>query len=408
MLEHLRVLDLTDERGLLCGRLLADLGADVVQVEPVGGSTGRQAPPLAGATSLYWETFAAGKRGISVDLADEESVARLRALAGVADIVVTSWPRAQLEALRLDPAAVHSENPGAVYTIISAFGWDGPKAEYADTDLVVWAAGGPLAPHRDGDLPPLRISVPQAYLHAASDAAAGALMAVLARAQVGRGQVVDVSAQASIGVATLARVLATAVGDDHPEWQTTPGRPSGGRTDQSGSGAATPNSLKKWHCRDGMVELHLSMGPAAGAFTNNLFAWIAEEGGVDEPISSWDWRLVPDKLVSGELSHDQLDEARAAVRAFLLGKTKAEVLDAAIRRRLLCMAIFDMSDLAQSPHLAHRDFWVDVDMPDVREPVAIPGRFAQVIGPEGPRAGGRAPTIGEHDDIVFKEWLGER
>ncbi|CAM3274670.1 CoA transferase [Nocardioides dubius] len=408
MLEHLRVLDLTDERGLLCGRLLADLGADVVQVEPLGGSPGRQAPPLAGDVSLYWETFAAGKRGVSADLADESSVARLRALAGVADIVITSWPRAQVEALGLDPVAVHAENPEAVYTIISAFGWDGPKAEYADTDLVVWAAGGPLAPHRDGDLPPLRISVPQAYLHAASDAAAGALLAVLARAQVGRGQVVDVSAQASIGVATLARVLATAVGDDHPEWQTTPGRPSGGRTDQSGSGAATPNSLKKWHCRDGMVELHLSMGPAAGAFTNNLFAWIAEEGGVGEPISSWDWRVVPDKLVSGELSHDQLDEARAAVRAFLLGKTKAEVLEAAIRRRLLCMAIFDMSDLAQSPHLAHRDFWVDVDLPGAREPVAIPGRFAQVLGPEGPRARGRAPMVGEHDDIVAKEWLGEQ
>jgi len=409
MLEHLRVLDLTDERGLLCGRLLADLGADVVQVEPAGGSPARLAPPVAeSGVSLYWETYAAGKRGISADLGDPDAVERLRALAAVADIVITSWSRPLLEELGLDPVSVHAANPGAVYTVISAFGWDGPKADYADTDLVVWAAGGPLAPHRDGDLPPLRISVPQAYLHAASDAAAGALIAVLARAQHGSGQVVDVSAQASVGVATLARVLATAVGDDHPEWQTTPGRASGGRTDQSGSGAATPNSLKKWHCRDGMVELHLSMGPAAGAFTNNLFAWIAEEGGVTEPIASWDWRVVPDKLVSGELSHDQLDEARAAVRAFLLEKTKAEVLEAAIRRRLLCMAIFDMSDLAASPHLAERDFWGHLELPGAAAPVAVPGRFAQVTGPAGPRVRGRAPATGEHNDVVFKEWLGEK
>ncbi|WP_436698050.1 CoA transferase [Nocardioides sp. BYT-33-1] len=406
MLEHLRVLDLTDERGLLCGRLLADLGADVVQVEPAAGSTARQAPPVAAgaaASSMYWETFAAGKRGAAFDLDDPEAVARLRRLAGVADIVVTSWPRERLEALGLDPERLRRDRPELVYTVVSAFGWDGPKAGYADTDLVVWAAGGPLAPHRDGDLPPLRISVPQAYLHASADAAAGTLIAVLARGATGRGQVVDVTAQEAVGVATLARVLATAVGDDHPEWQTTPGRRTGGRTDQSGSGAATPNSLKKWHCRDGMVELHLSMGPAAGAFTNNLFGWMRDEGAVAEPVASWDWRVVPDRLVSGELSHDDLDVARAAVRTFLLTKTKAEVLEAAIGRRLLCMAIFDMADIAGSPHLAERSFWGQVDIGSVD--VRIPGRMAQVLGPEGPRVRGRAPLLGEHTDVVLKEWL---
>lgn len=409
MLEHLRVLDLTDERGLLCGRLLADLGADVVQVEPLDGSSARQAPPVTAGgapSSMFWEAFAAGKRGVALDLDDPADLDRLRRLATVADIVVTSWPRARLEALGMDPATLRAERPELVYTVVSAFGWDGPKAGYADTDLIVWAAGGPLAPHRDGDLPPLRISVPQAFLHAAADAAAGTLIAVLARGTHGTGQVVDVSAQEAVGVATLARVLATAVGDDHPEWQTTPGQRPAGRTDQSGSGAATPNSLKKWHCRDGMVELHLSMGPAAGTFTNNLFAWLAEEGAVEEPVASWDWRVVPDRLVAGELTHDDLDTARAAVRAFLLSKTKAEVLDAAIRRRLLCMAIFDMADIAESPHLEERSFWshVDIGAVDVR----IPGRMAQVRGPEGPRVRGRAPLVGEHTDVVLKEWLGQR
>lgn len=407
MLEHLRVLDLTDERGLLCGRLLADLGADVVQVEPLAGSTARQAPPVPSgeATSAYWEVFAAGKRGMALDLDDPASGALLRRLAAAADIVVTSWPRAQVEALGLDPDALRAQHPHLVCTVISAFGWSGPKSTYADTDLVVWAAGGPLEPHRDGDLPPLRISVPQAYLHASADAAAGALVAVLARARSGRGQTVDVSAQASVGVATLARVLATAVGDDHPEWQTTPGRPTGGRTDQSGSGAATPNSLKKWECADGLVELHLSMGPAAGTFTNNFFAWMREEGAVDEPIASWDWRTVPDRLVAGELDHDQLDQARARVRAFLRGKTKAQVLDAAIRRRLLCMAIFDMSDIAASDHLRERDYWGHVQVGGVD--VRVPGRIAHVRGPAGPRVRGRAPSVGEHTETVVKEWLGE-
>lgn len=407
MLEHLRVLDLTDERGLLCGRLLADLGADVVQVEPLGGSTARQAPPVPGehVSSAYWEVFAAGKRGLALDLDDPASGDLLQRLAAAADVVVTSWPRERVLALGLDPDGLRARHPGLVYAVVSAFGWSGPKAAYADTDLVVWAAGGPLEPHRDGDLPPLRISVPQAYLHAAADAAAGTLIAVLARARTGRGQLVDVSAQASVGVATLARVLATAVGDDHPEWQTTPGRPTGGRTDQSGSGAATPNSLKKWECADGLVELHLSMGPAAGAFTNNFFAWMREEGAVEEPIASWDWRTLPDRLVAGELGHDQLDEARARVRAFLRSKTKAQVLEAAIRRRLLCMAIFDMSDIAASDHLRERDYWgcVQVGVSQVR----VPGRMARVRGPEGPRIRGRAPSVGEHTAAVLEEWLEE-
>ena len=403
MLEHLRVLDLTDERGLLCGRLLADLGADVVQVEPFGGSSARSAPPLAlteGRSSLFWETFAANKRGIALDLDSEPGLADLRRLVAQADIVVTSLPAGWLRERRLDPETLQAQTPALIYTHISAFGWTGPKAGYADSDLVVWAAGGPLDPHRDDGRPPLRISVPQAFLHAAADAAAGALIAVLARPMTGRGQVVDVSAQASLGVATLGRVLSALVGDANPEWQQQPRA----RSDQSGSGAATPNSLKKWHCRDGMVELHLSMGPAAGSFTNNLFRWLDDEGAVPAHVAAWDWRTVPERVATGAMDLVELDEARAAVRAFLLTKTKAEVLDAAIERRLLCMSIFDMGDIAASAQFEERDFWATVEI-DGRS-TRIPGRFAQITGGGQPQVLRRAPRIGEHTAEVRHDWLG--
>ena len=404
MLEHLRVLDLTDERGLLCGRMLADLGADVVQVEPPGGSTARSVPPtVATGTSLYWETFAASKRGLSVDLDDDAGLALLRQLAASADVVVTSLPASWLLERQLDPDTLRAESPELVYAHISAFGWAGPKAGYADSDLVVWAAGGPLDPHRGEDGRPLRISVPQAFLHAAADAAAGSLLAVLARGTTGRGQVVDVSAQASVGVATLARNLAAVVGDAHPEWHQ---QPVAGRTDQSGSGAATPIRLKKWQCADGMVELHLSMGPAAGGFTNSLFGWLRDEGAVDERIAAWDWRVVPDRLVGGELTGDDIDQARAAVRAFLLTRTKAEILDAALERRLLCMAIFDTADISAADHLQERGFWDTVEIDGV--PTRIPGRMAQISGGGMPQARRRAPRLGEHTDEVLHDWLGRR
>ncbi|GAA2448891.1 CoA transferase [Actinomadura vinacea] len=395
---HLRVLDLTDERGLLCGRLLADLGADVVQVEPAGGSSARAAVPLSGEVSLYWETYAAGKRGVAFDLDDRAGQDAVRRLAAAADVLVTSYPEEWLRERGLDAGTVRAGAPHLVYTAISAFGRSGPKAGYAESDLVVWAAGGPLDPHRDGDRPPLRISVPQAFAHAAADAAAGTLIAVLARRATGRGQVVDVSAQASVAQATLARVLADAVGDANPEWQQQPRK----RVDQSGSGAATPNSMKKWRCRDGLIELHLSMGGAAGAFTNNLFAWLRAEGAVDERIASWDWRVVPDLIADGEVEPGDLEDARAAVRAFLLTKTKAEVVAAATEHRLLCMAIYDMADVAAGPHLRARDFWAELEIGG--RPVRVPGRIARVDGGEGPVVRGRAPSVGEHTGDVLGEW----
>jgi benzylsuccinate CoA-transferase BbsE subunit len=153
-----------------------------------------------------------------------------------------------------------------------------------------------------------------------------------------------------------------------------------------------------------MIELHLSMGPAAGTFTNNLFRWLDDEGAVPAHIAAWDWRTVPERVATGAMDLADLDEARGAVRAFLLTKTKAEVLDAAIERRLLCMSIFDMGDIAASAHLEERDFWATVEIEGRAR--RIPGRFAQITGGGQPQVLRRAPRIGEHTDEVLRDWLG--
>jgi crotonobetainyl-CoA:carnitine CoA-transferase CaiB-like acyl-CoA transferase len=402
MLEHLRVLDLTDERGLLCGRMLADMGADVVQVEPLAGSSARAMPPVVageGSRSMYWEAFAANKRGVAFDLDDSVDLEVVRRLAAAADVVVTSSSRAWLEARRLDPVALRELDPRLVAVSVTAFGLDGPKAGYVDTDLIVWAAGGPLDPHREEERPPVRISTPQAYLHAGADAAAGALVAVLARRRLGHGQVVEVSAQASIGVATLARSLADAVGDADPSFQKMPV----GRNDQSGSGAATPSRMKKWHVRDGLVELHLSMGPAAGAFTNRLFGWMVAEGADAAEFAGWDWRAMPTLMAEGVVDMDDITRARSAVAAFLLPRSKMDVLEAAMEHRLLCMGIFDVADVAASPHLAARGFFTELDVDGHQ--IRLPGRFAHIAGRSAPSLRRRAPRTGEHQREVLDAWL---
>lgn len=401
-LDGYRVLDLTDERGLLAGRLLADLGADVVAVEPPGGSTARMCPPFLGGPasrqSLLWDTYAANKRGVVTDLASEQGRSFVRRLAAAADFLIESARPGVMQQLGLDWPDLQAVNPGLVYVSVTAFGRSGPKAGYAASDLIVWAAGGPLDPHRDPRRGPVRISLPQSFLHAAADAAAGALIAHQARLQTGRGQHVDVSAQASLGIATLGRVLAYAVGDDHPEWD----RPVK-RVDQSGSGTATEPVRKKWACADGLVELHLGVGPATGGFTTALFRWMADAGHPVAEFATVDWREVPALMESGSFTETDMDRARALVAAFLHGRTKQEVLSAAIDRKLLCVPICDTADVAGSAQLAARDFWAEVgEGPRLRR---FPGRLATVSG-DAVAVRRPAPMPGEHTAEVVSQWLG--
>jgi len=399
-LDSYRVLDLTDERGLLAGRILSDLGADVVAVEPPGGSTARSCGPFQEADgesrSLLWDTYAAGKRGVAADLDTETGQALVRRLAANADFLIESAPPGRMAQAGLDWPQLSVVNPRLVYVSITPFGRTGPKAHYAATDLICWAAGGPLDPHRDEVHGPVRISLPQAFLHASADAAAGALIAHHARLRTGRGQHVDVSAQASLGIATLGRVLAHAVGDERPEWD----KPVK-RIDQSGSGSGTRPTLKKWACKDGLAELHLGVGPATGGFTNSLFGWLADEG---EPVAGFarlDWRQMPALVKAGTFTDADMDDARQIIAAFLKRKTKAEILEAAVGRKLLCVPIYDTSDVAGSAQLQARDYWAEVG--DGSRRTKLPGKLAKtsVHAPVVTRA---APMPGEHSAEVIAEW----
>ncbi|MCU1346710.1 MAG: subunit of succinyl-CoA:benzylsuccinate CoA-transferase [Acidimicrobiia bacterium] len=398
-----RVLDLCDERGLLAGRLFADLGADVVLVEAPAGNTARRVAPRSSETSSFvFDVYGANRRGVVADIETEEGRSRVFELARHADFLVESLDPEVRNRCGLDWAALHRHNPALIHASVSAFGSTGPKANYAHSDLIAWAAGGPLQPHRDEGRPPVRISIPQAFLQASADAVAGCLIAHFARLQTGRGQHVDVAAQTSVGVATLGQILAHAVGDANPSWER---RVIGG--DQSGSGAGTATDQKKWRCRDGMVEFHLGMGPAAGRFTNGFFRWVADDGGLDDVIAAVDWRTVPALIKEGSFSAADLERARTAAGEFLASKSQREVLRAATDRKLTCVPIYDTGSVAASEQLAARDFWIDVGGGDRQR--RMPGRFARVTSTNEAFAFRRpAPLIGEHTDEVEADWNAQR
>jgi crotonobetainyl-CoA:carnitine CoA-transferase CaiB-like acyl-CoA transferase len=204
---------------------------------------------------LYWWAYNRNKRGITLNLAASEGRELLRRLAATAHFLIESDTPGTLAQLGLGYEELATLNPALIYVSISPFGQDGPKADYADSDLIVLAAGGPLILTGDSDRAPVRISVPQAYFHASTEAAVAALVAHHRRQQTGRGQHVDVSAQQAVALATQANILAVPLGD--VEFQR-----------MAGGVKIGPLSIRLvWPAKDGYVTVGLLFGSSLGPFT---------------------------------------------------------------------------------------------------------------------------------------------
>lgn len=397
MLNHLRVLDLCDERGVLAGQMLADLGADVIQIEPPGGSTGRGAAPFfdnaaEAERSIFWAAYTRNKRSVTCDLQRPEGRALLRRLLADADILFESADPGAMAELGLGYEQLRDDFPRLIYASISAFGQTGPKAGYQATDLTIWAAGTPLLMTGDDDRPPVRISVPQAWSHAAADAAGGAMLALHARHATGRGQHIDVSAQASAAQATLGQVLAHSVGAVEPE------RYAGG-VKVRGVGFRGIAEV-----RDGWIVLTLAPGPAIGHFVNHAVRWLIDEGVIEPEVADEDFVTYPDRLLAGEADPELMPRVSQAMQAHVLGKTKREMLDVSIAYDLLLAPVLDLTNLAQSRQLAARDFWRDCDLNDGRR-LWLPAAPLQIrVDGEPQRWDDRPPpTLGQHNDEVWGE-----
>ncbi|MET0379915.1 MAG: CoA transferase, partial [Spongiibacteraceae bacterium] len=415
-----RVLDLSDERGLLAGHMFAQLGADVIQIEPLAGSSARAVGPFAddapaGDNSFFWSTYAAGKRDLACDLTSEAGRQLLKRLIQSADFLIESADAQQRIDWDITPAATAALNPALIHVSITAFGSAGPKADYAASDLTIWAAGGPLLPSRDSTRSPLRISAPQSWLNAAADAAGGALIAHFARVQNGRGQHVDVSAQQAAALCTMSASLAVPVG--HPDYSI-PGlaaekkKSKDGKKDLDLSGSGSRTRRSKWQVKDGMVEMHIGIGPAGGRFTNNLFQWLASENACDADIANWDFITVPQRILANEITEADMERARNNVASFFARFTKNELLEQAMTRRFLCAPIATTQDLLDSKQLNAREFFTTVTEASGATRT-LPGNFAAVVIKDGATNGASrgfvaltpAPTLGQHTDGILRDWL---
>ncbi len=375
MLSPYRVIDLTDERGALAGFILAGLGAEVIAVEPPGGSRTRRLAPFVGDTdeSLTHWAYSRGKKSVTLDAVD------LAELAAGADVVIESG------AVPVDLAAMRAANPALVTVSVTPFGRGGPKDGWLATDLIAVAAGGPLAMSGDDDRPPVRIAVPQAYLHAAGDAACGALLALAERASSGLGQHVDVSAQVSVAQATQSYILS------HSFHATTLERFAGGvRLGEIRLPLIYPAA-------DGHVAITFLFGTAIGPFTARLMAWIDECGALDPMWRDVDWIGFGAELLGGKLSIEQWNQLTGTVAAFTEQRTKADLLAEAMSRRLLIAPVSTPEDVLETGHFADRDYWETAELGG--RAVRTPGPFAKLTAtPIKPF--GTAARLGEHNGAI--------
>jgi len=207
------LLDLSGPMGVYCGKLMADMGADVIKVEPPGGDSMRRIGPFLaeplfkqkqghGGSSLHWLHFNANKRSITLDIATADGRSILRRLACHADVVLESYPPGHMESLGLNYASLEAENPRLIYTSITSFGLTGPHKDFKASDLVGLAMGGYLYVTGWPHTPPTRLWGSQAYHTVSNRAYIAILLALYHRLATGLGQHIDVSMQEAVAATT--------------------------------------------------------------------------------------------------------------------------------------------------------------------------------------------------------------
>ena len=350
MLSPYRVLDLCSERGMLCGQILGDLGADVILVEPPGGAAARRMGPFWGDVadperSLEFLAFNRNKRSLVLDLETREGRETVRELAQRADVLIEADAPGAMARRGLGYAELAALNPALIYVSITPFGQDGPKAHWADSDLILMAAGGPLSISGDADRAPARLSLPQAFHHAAADGALGAMVALHERQRSGLGQHVDVAAQQSVTACTQANILAAAVNDRSLA--------------RAGGGVqAGPIRLRLvYPAKDGHVAITHLFGSTIGPATVRLMHYVHESGFCDAAMRDKDWIGYGALLASGAEPLSEFERAKECVAACTRSKTKAELLQAALDRRLLVAPVTTIADVVAGPQLASRNYF---------------------------------------------------
>jgi benzylsuccinate CoA-transferase BbsE subunit len=393
MLNHLRALDLTDDKGFLCGKILADLGVNVIKIERPGGDPSRNIGGFWGCNSdpeksLYWFAYNSNKKGITLDIEQAKGREILNKLVKTADIIIESFPPGYLEKLGIGYKDLSQKYKKLIWASITPFGTEEPYRNYKDSDIVVMGMSGTLYQTGESDGPPVHISIPQACLHAGADAAVGCMVAYYHREKTGEGQHVDVSMQQS-----AAWFQANAV----PTYEL-----NGTLLKRAGSfraGMSTQVAQRQvWRCKDGYVFFNVIGGRTGAKTLSSLVAWMDEEKLATDFLLSMDW----DTFDMFTVNQDVMDKITGPVGGFFSKHTRKELLQGAVPRGVSIGPLSSMQDLIEDECLNEREFWTKIEQPELGTSITYPRTFIRSTEMDYPIRF-RAPLIGEHNQEVYQE-----
>lgn len=380
-LQGLRVLDAGGGTGAFCGKLLADMGADVVKVEPPGGEEARRAGPFLHDTvdpekslSFWYENTS--KRGITLDLEGARGQDIFRGLARAADVVVEALPAGHLNDLSLGYDELGKLNPGLIMTSISSFGQTGPYKDYRSCDMVASALGGQMYVCGDMDTPPLRPYGEQAYLVASIFGAIGTLMALHHRHFSGRGQFVDIAVHECLaGVIEHVNVrflyegiVARRQGSLH--WD---------------------GAFRVFRCKDGYILLSLFRE------WDTVVEWLESEG-MAADLKDEKWR-------DPEARRREAEHVVEVLESWTKEHRGAELMEQGQLMGLPWAVVNSIRSVGETHQLLERGFFVEVAHPEEGASFGYPGAPYRLSRSPW-RILRRAPLIGEHNEEILGGELG--
>ncbi len=378
-LGDLRVLDLAGPIGLYCTKQLADLGADVIKIEPPGGDPSRAIGPFYHSEphpekSLYWFHFNTSKRSITLDIESPDGREILKRLVQKADIMVETFRPGHLDSVGLGYSELKKINPGLILTSITPFGQTGPYKDFKASDLVGLAMGGFLFICGWEDEPPVRVGGSQAYNMASINACTGTLVALYHRDMTGEGQHVDVSMQQCVAHALQ---WVTQMYDLQHRIMSRSGR-LGVPLQECEDGWANMIALFDWDVFTSWLD---SVGEAADL--------------ADEKYKDMDYQIRPEVR----------QHITEVTDTFTKAHDKRWICEEGQKRHIIAIPCNNAKDVLENPQLVERSYFVDVEHPELRDTLKYTGAPYRLS--ETPwMIGRRPPLTGEHNTDIYANELG--
>ncbi len=395
LLSGYRALDLTDEKGFVCGKILAALGIETIKVEPPGGDAARSIPPYLNGksdinSSLYWLAYNTDKRSMTLNLELKRGRELFKKLIPRCDFIIESFQPGYLNSIGLGYTSLEKINPRIILTSITPFGQKGPYSGFKGSEIVVSAMSGIMATNGDADRPPLREGPDTIYFESGAAAALGTVMAHYVREKTREGQQVDISMQEVAVKRTSSNLLV---------WEFDKRLIKRAGTIRT-VGARSTHWI--WECKDGYIFWSFMGGKPGSQGNRAISKWIDDDG-VENPmreITNWE----EFDMATQDVSKDLLDAQQEAIRQFFLRHTKKEITEEGVKRGLNACVINNPADILGNPQLKARDYWANIDSPETNNPLKYPKYFFLSNQTEN-FVKSAAPVVGEYNDMIYRNEL---